>query len=54
MPKYKVTKVFIVDATSKQEAVDKVVANPDTLEYVSVKPIEEKGWLKTAKEMVTG
>ena len=54
MPTYKVTKVYVVEANSKQEAVDKVVKDPDTLEYVSVKPVENKGFFKTVKDQILG
>ena len=45
MPKYKVTKVFLVEADSKEAAVAKVTAEPgelgELLEFVSV--IEQPG-----------
>ena len=42
MPKYKVTKVFLTEADSKEEAIAKITANPgELLEFVSV--IEQPG-----------
>ena len=58
MPKYKVTKVFVLAAASKQEALTQVVQNTDeTLEFLSISeqaPERSNGWLQTAKHQVTG
>ena len=59
MPKYKVTKVFLVDAASKEEAVAKVTAEPgELLEFVSVieqgQPKAESGWRKNLVKQLTG
>jgi hypothetical protein len=59
VPKYKVTKVFLVDAESKEEAVAKITADPgELLEFVSV--IEQpgstsgSGWGKSLVKQLTG
>jgi hypothetical protein len=57
MPKYKVTKVFLVDAPSKQEAIAKVTDEPgELLEFVSV--IEQAGshtgWKASLRKQLTG
>ena len=52
--KYKVTKVYIVEASSKQEAIQKVQSDPDTLEMMFCSKVEEKGFLATAKQQLTG
>ena len=58
MPKYKVTKVFLVDAASKQAAVEQVTTDPgELLEFVSV--IEQPGqkpasWKTTLVKQLTG
>ena len=57
MPKYKVTKVFLVDASSKEEAIAKVTAEPgELLEFVSVieQPGGESGWRKSLVKQLTG
>jgi hypothetical protein len=59
MPKYKVTKVFLVEAVSKQEAVAKVTTDPgELLEFVSVseqaQPKTDAGWTKTLAKQLTG
>lgn len=57
MPKYKVTKVFLVEAASKQEAFAKVAAEPgELLEFVSVKeqPGSGSGWSKSVVKQLTG
>ena len=49
--KFKVTKVYIVEAQTKVEAVEKITKNPDTLEYVTVKPVDESsGWGEQIKK----
>lgn len=52
--KYKVTKVYIVDASNKVEAVDQVVKNPDSLQYVAVSEVVDKGFLNQVKKQLTG
>jgi hypothetical protein len=52
--KYKVTKVYEVEAASKQEAVDKVVKDPNTLMYVSVTEVVSKTFWAQAKQQLTG
>lgn len=52
--KYKVTKVYLVEAENKVEAVGKVVKDPDSLQYVSVSEITDKGFLNTVKNQLTG
>ena len=57
MPKYKVTKVFLVDAASKQEAVAKVTTEPgELLEFVSVieQPGGQSGWTKSLRKQLFG
>ena len=52
--KYKVTKVYIVEASNKQEAIQKVQADPDTLEMMFCSKVEEKGFLGAVKSQLTG
>jgi hypothetical protein len=59
MPKYKVTKVFLVEAASKQAAVEKVTNDPgELLEFVSV--IEQPGsasatgWKASVRKQLVG
>ena len=57
MPKYKVTKVFVVEAASKEAAVAKVTDEPgELLEFVSVieQPGGQSGWTKSLKKQLTG
>lgn len=59
MPKYKVTKVFLVEATSKVEAVAQVTADPgELLEFVSVieqsQPKSQAGWTRGVVKQLTG
>jgi hypothetical protein len=57
MPKYKVTKVFLVEAASKPEAVAKVTADPgELLEFVSVieQPGSGSGWRKSVAKQLLG
>ncbi len=59
MPKYKVTKVFMVQAASKQEAVERVTNEPgELLEFVSVILVAESapqgGWRTTLVKQLTG
>lgn len=59
MPKYKVTKVFTVEASSKQEAIQKVTDEPgELLEFVSVfeQPGSktESGWKTSLRKQLTG
>lgn len=54
MPKYKVTKVYEVEAQNKQEAIDKVIADPDSLMYVSCSLVYTKNWTDQAKEQLFG
>jgi len=51
--KYKVTRVYVVDAKSKAEA--RQYATLDTLEWESVKEASQsRGWYATVKHQVTG
>jgi hypothetical protein len=52
--KYKVTKVYIVEASSKQEAIQKVQSDPDTLEMMFCSKVEDKGFLGAVKSQLTG
>lgn len=63
MPKYTITKVFVVDAAFKAEAQAKVTADPEELlEYRRVaeqpqpkaEPKPESGWTKTLVKQLTG
>lgn len=57
MSKYKVTKVFVVEAASKEAAVAKVSAEPgELLEFVSVieQPGGKSGWGNALKTQLTG
>ena len=63
MPKYTITKVFVVEADSKAEAQAKVTADPDELlEFLLVaeppqptaEPKPESGWTKTLVTQLTG
>jgi len=54
MAKFKVTKVYIVEAKSKAEAVDKASQNPDSLEMVFVKELPNTGVLDTVKKQLLG
>ncbi len=59
MPKYKVTKVFVVQAASKQEAVERVTNEPgELLEFVSVVLVAEPdpggGWKAGLVKQLTG
>jgi len=58
MPKYKVTKVFMVEAASKLDAVDQVTNNAaEALEFISVlqqMPDKPKGWLGVVRSQVAG
>lgn len=59
MPKYTITKVFVVEAVSKEEAVAKATADPgELLEYVRVleqpQPSVEAGWRKGLVKQLTG
>lgn len=54
MAKYKVTKVYVVEASSKSEAVDKVVKDPDTLQYVSVSLQVDGGFIGAVKKQLGG
>jgi len=55
MAKYKVTKVYIVEASNKVEAVDKVTKDPgELLEYVSAKKVENPGFLGQVKQQLIG
>ena len=59
MPKYKVTKVFVVQAASKPEAVERVTNEPgELLEYVSVvlvaDPVPQRGWKISLVRQLTG
>ena len=58
MPKYKATKVFVVQAASKQEAVERVTNEPgELLEFVSVivvaEPAPQGGWKTTLVKQLT-
>lgn len=63
MPKYTITKVFVVEADSKAEAKAKVTADPEELlEFLrvaeqpqpKVEPKPESGWTKTLVTQLTG
>ena len=59
VPKYKVTKVFTVDAASKPEAVERVTNEPgELLEFVSVVLVAESapqgGWKDSLVKQLTG
>jgi hypothetical protein len=54
MPKYKVTKVYEVEARNKEEAVQKMQNDPDTLMYTSVYLVTDKSWTGIVKEQLTG
>ena len=59
VPKYKVTKVFVVHAASKQEAVERVTNEPgELLEFVSVilvaEPDPQGGWKASLVKQLTG
>ena len=59
MPRYQITKVFFVDAGSKEEAVAKVVAAPgELLEQVfateQADPNAGAGWGKALKKQLSG
>ncbi len=59
MPRYKITKVFVVDAPDKQQALSKLKIEQDALnhlEYVSVKEDQPpaKGWASALKNQLTG
>lgn len=52
--KYKVTKVYIVEAPDKAEAVEVVLENPDSLQYVAVSEVTNQGFLNQVKKQLTG
>lgn len=56
--KYKVTKIFVVEATDKQQALGQLKNEQDALkylEYVSIKEQEaSEGWTKALKDQLTG
>lgn len=59
MPKYKFTRVYIAEAPTKSEAVEKCKQNPvEYLEYEStqilVEKVESRPWLSTLSKQVTG
>lgn len=58
MPKYKITKVFLVDAPDKQQALAKLKNEQDALnylEYVSIKDEPSTGsWTKAIKNQLAG
>ena len=59
MPRYQITKVFFVDAASKEEAVAKITAEPgELLDRVFVteqaQPTSEAGWTKSLVKQLTG
>jgi hypothetical protein len=57
MPKYKVTKVFLVEAASKQAAVQQVTDEPgELLEYVSVfrQADGQSGWKASLRKQLVG
>jgi hypothetical protein len=54
MPKYKVTKVYEVEAENKSEAIEKVNRDPDLLMYTSVYVVLDKSWSAQAKEQLFG
>lgn len=59
MPRYKITKVFFVDATPKEEAVAKITAPPgELLEQVfateQADPNAGSGWGKSLKKQLIG
>ena len=42
----------MVDAIDKKDAIDKMNADPNTLETTIVKKLEQEGWLNKVKEQV--
>lgn len=52
--KYKVTKVYVVEASSKSEAIEKVVSDPDTLEMMFCSKVEDKSFIGQVKSQLTG
>ncbi len=55
MAKYKVTKVYIVEAATKNEALK--LAGSEHLEYISIQEVAEpkkNGWTSEAKRQLTG
>lgn len=52
--KYKLTKVYEVEASSKEEAIEKITKDPETLVYVSVTKIVDKGFWAQTKNQLTG
>ncbi len=59
MPRYKITKIFVVDASDKQEAFQKLKTEQDALkhlEYVSIKDLsaEQGEWTNAIKQQLTG
>jgi len=59
MPLYKVTKIFVVEAQDKQQALSLLKNEQDALkylEYVSIKDLTmvSKGWGKAIKDQLLG
>jgi hypothetical protein len=53
--KYKIMRVFTVDASSKQEALEKLKTNQaNYLDYESIKELEGEGFGQTVKRQVFG
>jgi hypothetical protein len=53
--KYKIMRVFTVDASSKQEAVERLKTNPaNYLDYESIKELEAEGIGQAVKRQVFG
>ncbi len=53
--KYRITRAFTVDASSKQEALEKLKAKQaEYLDYESIKEVPEGGWGQAFRRQVTG
>jgi hypothetical protein len=50
--KYKVIKIYIVEAANKKAAIEEVNKNPDTLETTIVKEVVQEGWGGTLKKQL--
>jgi len=49
--KFKVIKIYIVDAKDKKDAINKVSIDPESLETTIVKPVEEKDTLNAKEQL---
>jgi hypothetical protein len=53
--KYKITKVFVVDANDKEEARTKIAKEGDKyLEFVSYRELQSQGVFESVKKPITG